>query len=83
MWIAGAGVVNQPSDPEGPRAVVGALLIYAAPLEPAPAHELPANEAPVEAAAKPSGCRAEPTASSLLWLVVLVAVRGRRSGCNR
>jgi len=83
MWIAGAGVVNQPSDPEGPRAVVGALLIYAAPLEPTPAPEAPANEAPVEAAARPSGCRALGPEPSLLWLVVLVAVRGRRSGCNR
>jgi hypothetical protein len=71
MWIAGVGVVNEPSDPGGPRAVVGALLIYAAPLE-ATVEEAPRT---VREAAD-VGCRvAGPASNSLLALLVLVLRR--------
>jgi hypothetical protein len=75
MWIAGSGVVNEPSDPGGPRAVVGALLIYAAPLD---VHE-PTEPASVGREAPSSGCRAAPPPASLLLpLALLPAMRRRR-----
>lgn len=77
MWIAGSGVVNQPSDPDGPRAVVGALLIYAAPLEgEAEAREPLEVAPPVREAA---GCRAaSPAPTALVLLVLLSAIRRAR-----
>jgi hypothetical protein len=72
MWIAGAGVVNQPSDLGGPRAVVGALLIYAAPLEvEAEVRESPERELEVAEPAN-SGCRAAGSVASPLLLVLAV-----------
>jgi hypothetical protein len=86
LWIAGHGIVNQPSDATGPREVIGALLVYAAPLEPAaPREPLPAP-VPGELEATPAsrGCRLAPTSPGA-WLVALglVAMRARRRGCNR
>lgn len=78
MWIAGSGVVNEPSDPDGSRAVVGALLIYAAPLE-AHAEALePTRRAPGADEAASSGCRAaRPAPMSLLLLVFVLVIRRR------
>ncbi len=74
MWIAGRGIVNQPSDPAGPRAVVGALLIYAAPLEAEVAREAVLDPEPT-----PTSCQA--AASPLPWPIVMgiaVGLRRRR-----
>ncbi len=86
LWIAGRGIVNQPSDATGPREVVGALLVYAAPLEPAslePASLEPASLEPTREA-QPGGCRVgSPASEAWLLLLGLVAMRARRRGCNR
>jgi hypothetical protein len=89
LWIAGHGIVNQPSDASGPREVIGALLVYAAPLEPSDAREplpAPALAEPEPDTPTPTsgGCRLATTRPSA-WLLVLglVAMRARRRGCNR
>lgn len=85
LWIAGHGIVNQPSDAAGPREVIGALLVYAAPLEPAdPPSPTPS---PLEPATTPPPARGCMLAASgrprTLPLLVVIAMRVRRRGCNR
>ncbi|MFV8752475.1 phosphodiester glycosidase family protein [Nannocystaceae bacterium ST9] len=81
MWIAGRGIVNQPSDPGGPRAVVGALLIYAAPLEPELADPAPVHE-PAIAEPGASGCRAT-RASPSVWLAIALGLLAIALGLRR
>lgn len=82
MWIAGRGIVNQPSDQAGPRAVIGALLVYAAPLEPAPL-ESPEPPSPEPASPEPPrGCSVSIHHRSplplLITLPLLIALLVRR-----